>query len=142
MLKFKGGIKEAAKLLQALDPASRKKVIAEMIAKNPELTHEIENLMVTFEDLVHLTPSMMRDLMRKVDMQDFALAMRGVNQDFIQKMLSLVSTNIRKDMQEVLNGKPRPISKVQEAQEKIMAIVKPMVERGELVLSADDETYV
>lgn len=142
MMKLKGGIKEAAKMLQGLDPKTRKTVIEQMIAMNPELAQEIKSQMVTFDDLKYLTPSMMRDLMRKINMDDLALALRATTPEVIQKILSLVSSNIRKDIEDVLKGKPQPLSKVQEAQTKVMDTVLEMVDRGELVLSPDDETYV
>lgn len=142
MMKLKGGIKEAAKMLQGLDPKTRKTVIEKMIEMNPELAEEIKSQMVTFEDLKYLTPSMMRDLMRKINMDDLALALRAAKPEVIQKILSLVSSNVRKDIDDILKGKPQPLSKVQEAQAKVMETVLEMVDRGELVLTPDDETYV
>lgn len=142
-MKLKGGVKEAAKMLQGLDPKARKTVLEQMIAMNPELAEQIRTQMVTFEDLQYITPSMMRDLMRKIDMDDLALALRGTSPELINKILGLVSTNVRKDMQDILKGKPQPLSKVQEAQAKIMEVVLVMIEKGELVLNpGDDEEYV
>jgi flagellar motor switch protein FliG len=142
-MKLKGGVKEAAKMLQGLDPKARKSVLEQMIAMNPELAEQIRTQMVTFEDLQYITPSMMRDLMRKIDMDELALALRGTSPELINKILGLVSTNVRKDMEEILKGKPQPMSKVQEAQDKIMEVVLVMVDKGELVLSpGDDEEYV
>lgn len=142
-MKLKGGVKEAAKMLQGLDPKARKSVLEQMIAMNPELAEQIRTQMVTFEDLQYITPSMMRDLMRKIDMDELALALRGTSPELINKILGLVSTNVRKDMEEILKGKPQSMSKVQEAQDKIMEVVLVMVDKGELVLSpGDDEEYV
>lgn len=142
-MKLKGGIKEAAKMLQGLDPKARQSVLEQMIAMNPDLAEQIRTQMVTFEDLQYITPSMMRDLMRKIDMDNLALALRGTSPDLINKILGLVSSNVRKDMEDILKGKPQPLSKVQEAQAKIMEVVLVMVEKGELVLNpGDDEEYV
>ena len=134
-MKLKGGIKEAAKMLQGLDPKARQSVLEQMIAMNPDLAEQIRTQMVTFEDLQYITPSMMRDLMRKIDMDNLALALRGTSPDLINKILGLVSSNVRKDMEDILKGKPQPLSKVQEAQAKIMEVVLVMVEKGELVLN-------
>lgn len=138
-----GGIKEAAKMLQGLDPATRKKVYEQMIAMNPELAEEIKSQMVTFDDLKYLSQLMMRDLLKEISIDQFALALRGCDKDLINHILGLVSSNNKKDIEDVLHGPPKAISDVQKAQEEIMDIVRVKVDRGELVLNAsDDETYV
>lgn len=139
---FKGGIEEAAKMLQGLDPAQRKIVMSEMEKKNPQMLAQIKAMMVTFDDLRYLTPSMMRDLMQKISLDTFALALRGTSKDLIDHILTLVSANNKKDMQDILQGKPRAISEVQEAQRKIMEVVIPLCDQGILKLSPDTDEYV
>jgi flagellar motor switch protein FliG len=143
MIKLNGGIKEAAKMLQGLTPTARLRVIEDMVKQNPELASEIQKQMFLFSDLQYLTEMMMRDLMKEIDVDKFALALRGCEKDLIDHILSLVSSNNKRDMKEILFGKPRALDEVQKAQEEILDLIRPKVESGEIVLNANDsETYV
>jgi flagellar motor switch protein FliG len=137
-----GGPKEAAKLLQAMDSEARAKVLSEMEKQNPKMVELIRSYLVSFDDLRFLTQSMMRDLMRKVDIEKFALALRGSRPELIQHVLSLVSANNRKDMEVILHGKPRSVSDVQKAQDEILQVIIPLVESGAWVLSQEGDKLV
>jgi flagellar motor switch protein FliG len=137
-----GGPKEAAKLLQAMDSESRLKVLQEMEKQNPRMVELIRAYLVSFDDLRFLTQSMMRDLMRKIDLEKFALALRGSRPELIQHILNLVSVNNRQDMEAILHGKPRSVNDVQKAQDEILQIIIPLVEKGEWTLSEDGDKLV
>ena len=137
-----GGPKEAAKLLQAMDSEARAKVLSEMEKQNPKMVELIRSYLVSFDDLRFLTQSMMRELMRKVEIEKFALALRGCRPELIQHVLSLVSVNNRKDMEVILHGKPRSINDVQKAQDEILQMIIPLVESGAWILSEEGDKLV
>ncbi|MBY0413412.1 MAG: hypothetical protein K2Q18_04575, partial [Bdellovibrionales bacterium] len=50
---------------------------------------------------------------------------------------------MRQEMEEILMGPPQLASKVEEAQERIMVVVRAKIDKGELIISKDSsETYV
>ena len=55
----------------------------------------------------------------------------------------MMSKNNRADLEELLNGKPKALSEVMEAQKRIMDVVLELKAKGEIVLSkSKSEKYV
>ena len=137
MSKFKGGPEEAAKMLQGLGPEHARKLIDEIRSRDPQMAELLEKNLVTFEDLKYLTQTMLIGLLRDVKMNEFGLALRGVDKEVVSHILSMVSTNIRLEIEDELKGPPRPISEVQRAQSSILEIVRKKIEAGQIVLDKD-----
>jgi len=139
---FKGGVKEAAKMLAGLPVEQRSKVIEIMAKKDPAMAETLRQQMITLEDLVLLTPKMLVELFREINISDLALALRIASDELKTFILSNVSSSIREDIEEVLLGPPKPVSEVQEAADKVMNVVLRKVDKGELVFSSNQDEYV
>jgi flagellar motor switch protein FliG len=131
------GLKQAIEMLQGLDLAAQQSVLADIARRDPEMAIKLKQNMVTFDDLQYLTVSMMKRLLQEVDISVLGLALRGANKEVTNHILSMFSTGMKRDIDDVLKGKPRPLSEVLEAQTKIMDIVLKLREKGEIVLSKD-----
>lgn len=130
-------------MLQGLDLAAQQSLIAEIARRDPEMAIKLKQNLVTFDDLQYLTVSMMKRLLQEIDLDVLGLALRGANKDLSEHLLNMFSTNMRRDVEDILKGKPRPLSDVLEAQKKIMDVVHRLREKGEIVLSKDkSEKYV
>ncbi len=137
------GLKQAVEMLQGLDLAAQQSLIAEIARKDPEMAIKLKQNLVTFDDLQYLTVSMMKRLLQEIDLDVLGLALRGANKDLSEHLLNMFSTNMRRDVEDILKGKPRPLSEVLEAQKKIMDVVHRLREKGEIILSKDkSEKYV
>lgn len=137
------GFKQAVEMLQGLDLAAQQNLIAEIARRDPELAIKLKQNMVTFDDLQFITVAMMKRLLKDVDLDTLGLALRGANKETVAHLLEMFSTNMRKDVEDILKGKPRPLSEVLEAQRKIMEIVLKLRDKGEIILSKDkSEKYV
>lgn len=137
------GLKQAVEMLQGLDLAAQQSLIAEIARRDPEMAIKLKQNLVTFDDLQYLTVSMMKRLLQEIDLDVLGLALRGANKDLSEHLLNMFSTNMRRDVEDILKGKPRPLSDVLEAQKKIMDVVHRLREKGEIVLSKDkSEKYV
>ncbi len=139
---FKGGVKEAAKMLAGLPVTQRSKVIEIMAKKDPEMAETLRKQMVTLEDLVLITPKMLVELLREVDMNDFSLALRIGSEELRSFILNNVSSTMKSDIESVLLGPPKPVSSVQESADKIMEVILRKVEKGELVFNQNSDEYV
>lgn len=141
---FEGGIKAAAGMLAGLGPEERLKVLDKIAAQDPQMAELLKKNMVTFEDLQFITQKMLVELMREISMDDLALGLRLGSDELKKFILGNVSSSIKQDIEDVLNGKPQPKAKVLEAQEKIMEVVRAKLDKGELVFSKDGsgEEYV
>lgn len=136
---FKGGLEAAAKMLAALDPQSQKRILQDIASKNPEMAQALRESMVTFDDLQFLSVKMLQELLREIDIKDLALGLRMGCPELKSKVLNNVSKGLRREIEEVLLGPPRPVEKVQEAVARVMEVVRAKVEKGQLVVKADDQ---
>ena len=64
------------------------------------------------------------------------------NKEIVDKILGLVSTGIKLDIEDGLKGKPRSLDDVERAQSEITSIMQKKVNSGELVLSPEGDEYV
>lgn len=124
-------------MLQGLDLAAQQSLIAEIARKDPEMAIKLKQGLVTFDDLQYITVSMMKRLLLDIDLNDLGLALRGANKETVNHLLEMFSTNMRRDIEDVLKGKPRPISEVLGAQSKIMDVILRLRDRGEIILSKE-----
>lgn len=137
------GLKQAVEMLQGLDLASQQSLIAEIARKDPEMAIKLKQNLVTFDDLQYLTVSMMKRLLQDIDTDVLGLALRGANKETVDHLLNMFSTNMKRDIEDILKGKPRSMNDVMAAQKIIMDIVHKLREKGEIILSKDkSERYV
>lgn len=142
-MKFQGGVKEAAKMLAGLSRSAREKVLELISKKDPVMAETLHKSMYTFEDLQFLTPMMMIELMRSIKISDMGLALRIATPALKDVVMKNSPRGMRTEMEEILIGPPQLASKVEEAQERIMVIVREKIDKGQLVINKDSsETYV
>ena len=131
------GLKQAVEMLQGLDLAAQQAVIADIARKDPEMAIKLKKNLVTFDDLQFLTVSMMKRLLQDIPIDTLGLALRGCSREVSDHLLGMFSTGMKRDIDDILKGKPRPLSEVMDAQSKIMEVVMKLREKGEIVLSKD-----
>lgn len=137
------GLKQAIEMLQGLDLAAQQSILAEIARKDPEMAVKLRQNLVTFDDLQYLTISMMKRLLEDVDLDTLGLALKGASKELTDHLMSMFSSGMQRDINDILKGRPRAISEVMDAQKKIMDIVLVLREKGEIVLSKEkSERYV
>jgi len=139
---LKKGPKAAADLLANLPAGARDKVIDEMRKQNPDMTEALLKMMITIEDLQFITPKMLQELLREIDLTDLAKSLRIASTELKNFLFKNISSTMRKDIEDILLGPPLPVSKVQEAQEKIMVVVRKKIDKGELIINRGKDEYV
>ena len=133
------GFKAAVEMLQGLNLSEQQALIAEMARKDPEMAVKLKAAIITFDDLIKLTPTMMSDFLRVISTQTLGLALRGASLELQNHLTKMVSRNIREDIDFVLKGKPQALSEVMKAQDEIMQKVRELIDQGKVVLSGNDE---
>ena len=131
------GFKQAIEMLQGLDLAGQQSLLAEIARQDPEMAVKLKQNLVTFDDLQYLTVSMMKRLLQDISLDDLGLALRGANKEVTNHLLEMFSSGMKRDIEDILKGKPRPLSEVMEAQKKIMEVVIRLRDKGEIILSKD-----
>ncbi len=131
------GVKQAVEMLQGLDLASQQTLLADIARRDPEMAIKLKQQLVTFDDLQYLTVSMMKRLLQDVELDTLGLALRGCSREVSDHLIGMFSSGMKRDIDDILKGKPRPLSEVMDAQKKIMDVVMKLREKGEIILSKD-----
>ena len=130
-----GGIKSLAEILNHPDRPPERNILDNLAETNPDLAEQIRLLLFTFEDIVKLEDRHVQLVLREVDQKDLALAMRGVAQDVKEKVLGNMSQRGAEMLREEMEFQP-PQRRVvvEEAQGRIVSIIRRLEEAGEIVL--------
>jgi flagellar motor switch protein FliG len=139
---LKRGVKEAIKMLQGLGSEQAKNLLELMRRKDPEMAELLEKHMVTMEDLQYLTESMLIHLLRDIDLENFGVALKTVDLKVSEKLLGMVSSRMREDIEFGMKGKPRKVSEVQAIQDKILQIVREKIDQGQIVIDPEGDKLV
>lgn len=139
---FRGGVKEAAKMLSGLDMKAQERVLEDIAKKDPKMAEALRKNLITFDDLRYLTVKMLVELLQEIEVQDLALGMRVAGPELKDFVLKNVSKNIQKEIEDVLLGPPKAMSQVNQAIENVMNVVRNKVAKGQLVFNKDGETLV
>ena len=140
-----GGVESIVEILNLVDRASEKQIIEALEDEDPELAEEIKKRMFVFEDIVMLDDRSIQKVMREVDSQELAKALKSVDtevQDKIFKNMSKRAATMLKEDMEYMG--PVRLKDVEEAQQKIVSIIRHLEDTGEIVIAraGEDEMVV
>jgi flagellar motor switch protein FliG len=138
-IKVDGGPKVATDMLAGLDPDSRKVVLEKMAAIDPELTEALKSQMISLDDLPKMTIKMLPDFLKRVVQSDLALALKICSQETQKFFIEKGNRSLSMDIKDTLSGQKVPKAKCIEAHDKVLIVVKEMVEEGRLILNSNDE---
>jgi flagellar motor switch protein FliG len=131
------GVKAATEMLQGLDLAAQQSLLADIARQDPEMAIKLKSQLVTFDDLQYLTVSMMKRLLQDIELDDLGLALRGSSREVSEHIMEMFSTGMKRDINDILKGKPRALNDVLAAQKKIMEVVMKLRESGDIILSKE-----
>ena len=139
-----GGVKTAAELLNRIEPAVSKSILETVEGEDARLALDIRNNMFTFEDLLGVPESGIRDLLSAVDKKTLATALKGAPEDLknhIFKTMSSRAAEMLKEDMEALG--PVRAQVVTRAQQEIVQAARTLESQGKLVLNNDQsEAYI
>ena len=115
-------------------------IIDSFSESNAELAEQVKNLMFVFEDIVQLDDRAIQAVLKEVDMKEIATALKGVNADVGQKIFKNMSERavgmLKEDME--FMG-PVRLRVVEEAQQKIVSVIRRLEEAGEITVGRGGE---
>ena len=131
-----GGVKSLADILNSSDRTTERNVLDELAKADGELAEEIRLLLFTFEDVVKLDDRSIQMVLKEVDQKDLAIALRGVNEDVAGKIFGNMSERGAELLKEEIQFQPPQRKRVvEEAQGRIVGVVRRLEEAGAIVLS-------
>ena len=131
-----GGVKAIVEVLNRVDRTTEKSIIENLEVENPELADEIKKLMFVFEDIVMLDDRSLQMVLRDVDTKDLSLALKATNKDVAEKIFKNMSKRAGDMLKEEIEYMgPVKIRDVEEAQQKIVNVIRSLEEKGEIVVA-------
>jgi flagellar motor switch protein FliG len=138
-----GGIDSIVEILNMVDRSTEKSIIERLEEEDAELAEEIKKRMFVFEDIVMLDDKAIQKVLREVDTQELAKALKAVDsevQDKIFRNMSKRAASILKEEMEYMG--PTRRKDVEEAQQKIVSIIRKLEEAGEVIIARSGEEDV
>ncbi len=138
-----GDVGNIVKILGGLKKEARQRILSKIESKDPELAEEVKRRLFVFSDLINVDRRQLAELLRRVEVQQLALAIKGIPKELEEHILSGLSQRVRDQVVEEreLAGKV-PVSVAEEAREAIMAIAREMYTNGEIELEGGGQEYV
>lgn len=131
-----GGVENVAEMLNLADRATEKSIMEGLEAEDPDLVEQIRRLMFVFEDIMMVNDKGIQSMLKEVDNEDLALALKTASQDLKDKIFKNMSERaaqlIKEDMEYM---GPVRVSDVEAAQQKIVDVVRRLEESGEIIIS-------
>lgn len=135
-----GGPKALVDLLNRVDRTTERLIVDSLSENNPELADTIKNMMFVFEDIVQLDDRAVQSILKEVDVKELATALKGVGTEVQQKIYKNMSERAVGMLQEDMEFMgPVRKSVVEEAQQKVVAVIRKLEEAGELQISRGGE---
>ena len=130
-----GGVNYVADIMNHIDRANEKYIFDEIAQRDAELCDEIRKRMFVFEDITALDDMGIQKFLAEVDTKDLVLAIKGSNKEvsdvIFKNMSKRQSETIMSDLEYTHNVRLRD---VEEAQQRIVAVIRRLEEEGELVI--------
>ncbi|NOH01759.1 MAG: flagellar motor switch protein FliG [Chloroflexi bacterium] len=131
-----GGVAFLVKMLNQVDRGVQKSIFEALETTNAKLVEEIRANMFTFDDVAKLDDRTMQRVLRDVNKNDLALALKGAPDHLKEKVFANLSERARENLKEEIDilG-PQLAKNVYAAQRKIVDVCRSLEESGEIVIA-------
>lgn len=135
----RGGAQAAAQLLNSLDKDLSKDLLTRIEERNAELGEAIRKRLFTFADIARLSQRDIQRLLRDIETQDLAIAMRNAPEAAKRAVLGAMSRRAAESLKEEIDLQgPVRNKDVEASQERIITQVMTLSEAGEIDISPED----
>ena len=125
----RGGGKDIADIIGNMEAADEEKYLQAIANEDPDLMKEVKKYHLTFDDIMEKFPdSIMRDLMNAIDLTDVAMALKGIDQDKIDGIISNLPQKKQAMFEPVEGAVPK--RDVDGARKKVVVAAKEMEKEG------------
>ena len=131
-----GGVDQVVEILNTVDRGTEKHIMETLEIEEPELADEIRKKMFVFEDILLLDDRAIQRVLHDVDNNDLALALKGSNEQVQQAIFNNLSKRLAAMIKEDMEFMgPVRMKDVEEAQQKIVNIIRKLEDSAEIVIS-------
>ena len=131
---------QIADIFNSLDRSTESRFMEALEECSQESADKIKNLMFTFEDMTRVDPSGIQILLRQLEKDQLALALKAASQEIRDLFFNNMSARAAKMMQEDIEAMgPVRVSEVEDAQNNVINSAKVLAESGKIIISGGGE---
>ncbi|MBQ8780182.1 MAG: flagellar motor switch protein FliG [Oscillospiraceae bacterium] len=138
-----GGVNFVADVLNKVDRGTEKHIFDELSTRDPALVDEIKKKMFVFEDILGLDSMSIQRFIREVETKDLAIAIKGSNSEvaaaLYANMPQRMQETIQQEIEYLHNVRMRDVD---DAQQRIVGIIRHLEEEGEIVIGKGGEDEI
>lgn len=131
-----GGVDSIVEILNTVDRSTEKHIMETLEMEEPELADEIRKKMFVFEDILSLDDKSIQRVLREVENNELAIALKGSNEEVQTAIFNNLSKRLVamiKDDMEYMG--PVRLKDVEEAQQKIVNVIRKLEDSAEIIIS-------
>lgn len=134
------GFKAVADLLNRMENTASRSILESIEQQEPTLAVGIRNLMFTFDDLLTVAQSSIRELVSAADKRVLALALKNADDDLRAHLFRVMSSRAVEMLQEDMEAL-RPVrgKEVAQAQQELLSLARKLESEGKMVLKLETE---
>lgn len=134
-----GGVDAIVDILNTVDRGTEKHIMETLEIDEPELADEIRRKMFVFEDILSLDDRTIQRVLRDVDNADLGIALKSANEEVRNVIFNNLSKRLATMIQEDMDFMgPVRMKDVEEAQQKIVNVIRKLEDAGEIVIARGD----
>jgi flagellar motor switch protein FliG len=134
---------QMAEIFNAFDRQTETRFLTSLDERSRDSAARIRSLMFTFDDLMKLDPGSVQTLLRGVEKDALAMALKGASEQARVFFLGNMSTRAAKNLEDEMAGLgPVRLKEVDDAQQKMVMLTKELAAKGQIMISknrAEDE---
>jgi flagellar motor switch protein FliG len=131
-----GGVEAVVEVLNGVDRSTERTILDALEIQDPELAEEIKKRMFVFEDIVTLDNRAIQRVIRDVENTDLLLSLKVASEEVKEIVFSNMSKRMVDSFKEEMEFMgPVRLRDVEEAQSRIVAIIRRLEEAGEIVIA-------
>ena len=131
-----GGVDSIVDILNTVDRGTEKHIMETLEIEEPELADEIRRKMFVFEDILSLDDKSIQRVLREVDNNELAVALKGA----IEEVQNVIFNNLSKRLAAMIREDmeymgPIRLKDVEEAQQRIVNVIRKLEDSSEIIIS-------
>lgn len=135
-----GGVQPLVEIINRADPTTEKAILEGLSERDEALADQVRALMFVFADVVLLEDRAVQLVLRQVDGDTLAQALKGAREDVKDKILRNMSERARENLVEELELMgPLRLSQIEEARASIVQVIRGLEESGQIVVRREGE---
>ena len=131
-----GGVPPLVAIINRADRSTERMILEGLEQVSAELAEQVRAQMFIFEDITTLDDAAIQLVLRNVEQNDLALALKGTSQLVREKIMRNLSTRAAENLAEEIDllG-PKRLSEVEEAQAKIVTEIRTLEQSGKIIIA-------